>query len=815
MRSSRSLVALLCAALVLPVLVAGLVVWRSHQEIWETAIAGARQSAATLSEHALRVFEAQTIAIGRVDSRIAGMSWDEIERSREVHKLLRSIAGSSPHIGSIWLIRGDGRAANSADFFPVPPVSVTDREYFRALKERDETHLGRMIEGRLKGNLSFNISRRRTGGGFDGLVLLTSSLDYFDAFWREALPDGGQVAALVRWDGQMLARHPTDGTAPPPLRPDSAFFTATSEARKGTFFMTDADGVERLYAFAKLGEFPAYMTVGLSRAVVVAPWLRQTAILLCIAALVSAVLASLVVAAQRRDRRLLAEIAARRAAETSLVAKEEHVAALERAEAALKQSEERFRSLFETLTQGVVFRDRQGHLVSANAAAHRILGRPASGLGEAEFQEIRRTDEAGNPIAPEEHPARVALRTGKTVRGFVMGIRTPTRPEPRWLVIDAVPLRQPGECEPSHVYSLISDVTDQKRAQDTERLLVAEVDHRAKNVLAVVQSVIRLTRAATAEQFVAAVEGRIAALSRAHTLLSSNHWEGTDLRELVEDELVAYRTADSSRITVTGPRTVVSAYATQSIAMVVHELTTNAAKYGALSRPEGRVAVGWSIDPAADVLELVWEEFRGPVVVTPTRMSFGSTLIRASVEGQLGGKLHKEWRSEGLRATIRLPARHFTESDTPRRAAPVPQVQRDVIHLEGVRVLVAEDNAAVALDMCDNLRALGCVPVGPAAAVEDVARLALAGGIEVAVLDVDLKGKSVFLAAELLAAQDVPILFCTGFSNLDHFGERWSSVPLLRKPIRRSELAAKLGALLAETAPRRTAGGPDRRPALS
>ena len=139
------------------------------------------------------------------------------------------------------------------------------------------------------------------------------------------------------------------------------------------------------------------------------------------------------------------------------------------------------------------------------------------------------------------------------------------------------------------------DITDRKEAEEPP-LLAREVDHRARNALALVQSIVRLTRSDTIKSYIAAVDGRIGALSRAHTLLAQSRWKGADLGRLVDEELAPYRTGDADKIAVSGPD-LLEPRAAQTLALALHELSTNAAKYGALSVLSGRVQLTWELKP--------------------------------------------------------------------------------------------------------------------------------------------------------------------------------------------------------------------------
>ena len=154
------------------------------------------------------------------------------------------------------------------------------------------------------------------------------------------------------------------------------------------------------------------------------------------------------------------------------------------------------------------------------------------------------------------------------------------------------------------------DITDRKEAEERQALLAREVDHRARNALALVQSIVRLTRSDSIKSYIAAVDGRIGALSRAHTLLAQSRWQGADLAHLVDEELAPYRTADAGRITVSGPDISLEPRTAQTLGLALHELSTNAAKYGALSDMSGRVKVAWELQP--ENLVLHWTETGGP-----------------------------------------------------------------------------------------------------------------------------------------------------------------------------------------------------------
>src|ERR1700722_4010838 len=187
------------------------------------------------------------------------------------------------------------------------------------------------------------------------------------------------------------------------------------------------------------------------------------------------------------------------------------------------------------------------------------------------------------------------------------------------------------------------DVTDRKEAEERQVLLAREVDHRARNALAVIQSIIRLPRAKTVDDYVQAIEGRIKALARAHTLLSDSRWHGADLATLVADEMAPYRAGD--KVKCGGPDISLQPATAQGLALALHELATNAAKHGALSSQTGRIGLSWQLRP--DALGLNGTESGGPPIAPPVTKSFGLRVIRASIEQQLEGDTAFDWNPKG------------------------------------------------------------------------------------------------------------------------------------------------------------------------
>ncbi|HET6521714.1 MAG TPA: ABC transporter substrate-binding protein, partial [Geminicoccaceae bacterium] len=210
---------------------------------------------------------------------------------------------------------------------------------------------------------------------------------------------------------------------------------------------------------------------------------------------------------------------------------------------------------------------------------------------------------------------------------------------------------------------LRAEIAERGRAERQRRLVTAEVDHRAKNMLAAVQAMAHQTRhgSPSLDAFAESFEGRIAAMARAHDLLSRGRWEGVGLRALVAEELAPYHAAGDDRVEVDGEDLLLPPKAALSLGMALHELATNAAKYGALSAPAGRVRVAWTVEGEGEApegtLALHWRETGGPPVTPPERRGFGSTVIGRSLAYELDGSAEMDFAPGGVRCTIRLPLR--------------------------------------------------------------------------------------------------------------------------------------------------------------
>ena len=342
------------------------------------------------------------------------------------------------------------------------------------------------------------------------------------------------------------------------------------------------------------------------------------------------------------------------------------------------------------------------------------------------------------------------------------------------------------------------DITERKGAEERQALLAREVDHRAKNAMAIVQSIVRLTKAESIAEYGNVIEGRIKALSRAHALLSDSRWQGAEMAKLVEEELAPYRSVHADRIRITGPKIVLEPTTAQTLALALHELSTNAVKYGALSQASGRLELDWEIFP--DEIVVTWRESGGPTVHKPRQTGFGAKIITSSIERQLEGKVSFDWRPEGLFCELHAPRRQSRESasDT---VVTLP-VGTSARQLPGERVLIVEDEALVAMILEDQLADLGISVAATCASVPDAMRAIEDNAPQAAILDVNLRGQLVYPVADRLLDRGIPFVFVTGYGR-ESIDRRYSFVKVLEKPVERQALEGLFAATpeLASVAP--------------
>lgn len=357
----------------------------------------------------------------------------------------------------------------------------------------------------------------------------------------------------------------------------------------------------------------------------------------------------------------------------------------------------------------------------------------------------------------------------------------------RWCLSSAAATRDASD-ELIRVSGVTMDITERKAAEERQTLLSREVDHRAKNALALVQSIIRLSGRGNPTDYSQSIEGRISALSRVHTVLSQSRWQGADLGGLLREELAPYQSNDDDRVAIDGPDLSLEPACAQTLALGLHELTTNAAKYGALSNPSGRLSVHWTISD--DTLKLEWNEQNGSAIAKPDKNGFGTKIIVSSIEGQLGGRVKHDWRPHGLNCVISIPlVRKFEAAERAEPAAFQRNASQPALQKisSANTIMIVEDETLVALSLQDFLCELGYCVVGPFGRLTEALNELERQPMDAAILDVNLAGEFVYPLAERLRTRNIPFVFTTGYSA-ESIDPRFGEVSVLQKPIDRQTL---------------------------
>jgi PAS domain S-box-containing protein len=306
----------------------------------------------------------------------------------------------------------------------------------------------------------------------------------------------------------------------------------------------------------------------------------------------------------------------------------------------------RLATVVESSDDAIVTSDINGMITSWNGAAQRIFGYAADEVIGKPITLLIPADRQNEETCILERIRRgERIHTYDTVRQRKYGSLVD-------ISVTISPLRDAAG-KMVGTSKIARDITDRKQAEEAQRLLAHEVDHRSKNLLTLVQAAVHFSEADTPDAIKAAIEGRIQALANVHTLLAQSRWVGVDLRSIVMDELYPY-CPQGTRAEVNGPDLRLKPQLAQLIAMALHELTTNAVKYGALSVSGGLLRVEW-LHAANGNLVIRWTETGGPAVKLPTRKGFGSRMLDGAIRTQLNGDLRFNWRKEGLACEIEAP----------------------------------------------------------------------------------------------------------------------------------------------------------------
>ncbi len=346
---------------------------------------------------------------------------------------------------------------------------------------------------------------------------------------------------------------------------------------------------------------------------------------------------------------------------------------------------------------------------------------------------------------------------------------------------------------------------ERKAAQDRQELLIAELNHRVRNILTLIRGLVGHSKAGAGslDEFAKVLNDRIHALSRAHDQITRGNWGAAPLADLFKTEVAAYLGTRANRIEMEGPDVQVAPHAFATLALVAHELVTNSAKYGALKDSHGKVRLKWEIDQSGRLV-INWIERGGPAVQAPTRRGFGSTVIERSIPYDLQGEAEIQYNVAGVEARFVIPAA-FVQGPA-QAGAPVPlrsgekmeQAPKEERSALG-RALLVEDNLIIALDAEEMLLRLGADGVDVAASVRDAMALLDRQMPAFAVLDVNLTGETSFPVAEKLQGAGVPFVFATGYGDNLALPSEFAGTPVVTKPYEDADVAKALAKPRPET----------------
>jgi PAS domain S-box-containing protein len=589
---------------------------------------------------------------------------------------LAGLQARVPHLLSISALDLDGRV-RCRQAPPPQDLRFSDRSYFKEAIATGRFVIGEYTDGRVAKQpvLPLAIPLRDGADRVIGVVAAALDLRWLsEQLSSRSLPEGGSVTVADR-NGTIIAREPLPerfvGTPVP-----EAFRHLVTAAAPGAIEVVSQDGTKRVLGYIPVEHPPNgfYVSAGLStrEAYGAINDAAKRGFMLIAAAFVLALslawLAGRAFVTRPFDT-VTSGIRAWRggqygariplpglSGEMGVLAGavNELMDDVAQRQAALQESEERARLALEAGQMGTWWLDPVGRTGGWSARAALLLGLPAdrTAASIAEWRQLV------DPRDLEETERRLARAlAGENPYDAEYRVSQPDGSE-RWInargQVFFDEMRQP-----IHMVGILQDITARKAAEQQQRLLLDELNHRVKNTLATVQSIAAQTLRTTAEpaRFREAFESRLLALSKTHDLLTRNAWRDADLRAIVDQELAPYRRDGDQRVAAQGPPIRVPARIAINLGLVVHELVTNAAKYGALSTPSGKVDISWRVEPGtpAPNLRITWREMHGPLVKPPAHRGFGSRLIERSIAGELSGRVQLEFLPGGLAADLTFP----------------------------------------------------------------------------------------------------------------------------------------------------------------
>jgi PAS domain S-box-containing protein len=610
-----------------------------------------------LSELVDRTFQAVDLVLGSVAEKISreASTKEDLQQfgNQPTNEFLREKVTELPQIDTIGILDAAGNRVNFSRGWPGAGADLSHREYFQELKKnpRTETFIGEPVQGLTSGHWSIVVARPVLSdkGEFLGVVYAGIVLKYFEDLFRTTSLGRGYAAALLREDGTVLARYPEMGEIGTVV--SSPMLARLHGSQSGvSSAVSPIDHQARIAAAHRLVNFPLIVVVTQTQRAAFSVWrsMLTTALLISLIVIGMILAAAFLIARswRQQDRLTAAHAKVAEASNSQALAEAEMIRQRD-----LATQSALFHAAVENMPQGLCMFDASQRLIVCNELYSQMYGltRDQTKQGTTLKSILEARAAAGH--SPKDAAAYIEQRL-RWVRdgqpyyvedelrdGRIIAVSNQLMPGGGWVAVH-------------------QEITERKRAEERQELLMSELDHRVKNVLARVAVVAKYTRqgSRSIDELIRALDGRIQSMADAHALLSQSHWRGVSLGDLVRRQLSPYTT--KSNTIIDGPDITLSASATQAVAMVLQELVTNAVKYGSLSTPQGKVSVNWDRRQGADgaaMLAIAWREIGGPPISAPKQFSYGTNLIRNLIPHELGGKVDLTFAPEGLRCDIEIP----------------------------------------------------------------------------------------------------------------------------------------------------------------
>ncbi len=596
---------------------------------------------------------------------------------------LRSVHQKVPHVVAFVVLDLQGAVRCNDRGFINTDLRFRDRPYFQDSIARKAFSIGtyttEFTEAGLGAYSIIPLSLPIWGydGEIIGVIAAAMDLTWLDRELKErVIPEGGSLTVADR-NGIIISREPFPEKFIGTRIPD-AFSDLLTARSPGSFTADSQDGTTRIFGYIPANASPVeniYVSAGLSTTVAFAT-INEAAkrgFMLIAAALVLALSLSWLASRafitkpfeimtnavrdwRRGDYQARIDLP-KNSGEFGILARAfndlmDDVA--ERQEA-LKASEERARLALEAGHMGTWWYDHRKQIGGWSSQAALLMGYPAS-------HTVTSVDEWKSLLHPDDATRAIAkIREAFLGSGAYEDEYRVRRPDGRvrWISSKGQ-VSYDAQRRPVFFVGIFQDITERKQVDEQQRFFLDELNHRVKNTLATVQSIAAQTlrSSKTSAQFKEAFEGRLLALSMTHNLLTLTSWRDADLHDIAEQELAPYKREADERVVIDGPKVNLPPRHAINLGLVLHELVTNAAKYGALSVPTGRLDLSWTIvrsDSQAAHLRILWLESGGPPVEPPKRQGFGSRLIRRSIEGELDGALGIDFDGPGVSYDMSIP----------------------------------------------------------------------------------------------------------------------------------------------------------------